>query len=355
MEILLNPGPVNLSERVRKALLKPDLCHREAEFSQLQNRIREKLLRIYDLPATGWAAVVLTGSGTSAMEAMVTSLVPQQGKLLILENGVYGERLTRIAEIYGINHVSLRHEWGEEIKIGKGWAQFKDITHLALVHHETTSGRLNDIRPIAEYCAANNISLLLDAVSSFGAEEIDFANWPIAGCAATANKCLHGVPGTSFVIVRREALLEGKVSQRSLYLDLPTYLTHQERGGTPFTQSVQTFYALDEALDEHAEAGSWQARRACFRGRMETVRNGLLNLGVKPLLEEGGSSCVLNAFHLPDGIDYQTLHDGLKARGFIIYAGQGEFAKTLFRISVMGALTDGDIERLLAAVEEILS
>ncbi|MFQ5661258.1 MAG: 2-aminoethylphosphonate aminotransferase [Gammaproteobacteria bacterium] len=355
MEILLNPGPVNLSERVRKALLKPDLCHREAEFTALQNGIRKKLLQVYGLSEEEWAVVLLTGSGTSAMEAMLISLVPEDGKVLILENGVYGERLRRIADIHHIDHLSQHHQWLEVIDITELESNLSaGITHVAIVHHETTSGRLNDLASIAGVCQSKNIPLLVDAVSSFGAEEIRFSDWNMAACAATANKCLHGVPGTSFVMVRRDAMGYPHSRQRSLYLDLDTYLKQQDAGGTPFTQSVQDFYALDEALSEHSDAGGWRQRRSHYREKMKIIREGLQALGIKPLLRDTQVSSVLNAFHLPEGTDYKTLHDGLKQRGFVIYAGQGELARTIFRVSVMGAITVNDIERFLTAIKETL-
>ena len=355
MTILLNPGPVNLSERVRQALLQPDLCHREIEFSRLQDAIRAKLLEVYGLDPATWAAVLLTGSGTAALEAMVCSMMPAAARILILENGVYGERLRQIAGIHNISYQTLHHPWTGAIdSAALERVLAHDISHVAVVHHETTTGRLNDIDAIAGICRKRNLPMLLDGVSSFGAEQIRFEDWNIAACAATANKCLHGVPGVSFVILKR-ALLPANTSQRSLYLDLPAYLQQQDSGGTPFTQSVQGFYALNEALNEHREEGGWQARRAIYRERMALVATGLLQLGIKPLLPEGSSSCVLNAFHIPDGQNYQTVHDRLKEQGFIIYAGQGDFARSIFRISLMGAIARADIERLLAAFATLLS
>lgn len=355
MQILLNPGPVNLSERVRRALLKPDICHREIEFSQLQRDIRGKLLKVYDLDPDEWAAVLLTGSGTAALEALLTSMVPAGNKVLIVENGVYGERLTRIADIHHIDHHTLHHEWKEGINIKDlNSALTADISHVAVVHHETTTGRLNDIDAVARICHERGIPLLLDGVSSFGGEEIRFDDWNIAACAGTANKCLHGIPGVAFVVLKR-SLLPGDGSRHTLYLDLRSYLELQDGGGTPFTQTVQGLYALDEALSEHRDEGGWRERRACYRKRMETVCGALMNLGIKPLLPDGSSSCVLHAFLIPQCIDYQSLHDRLKERGFVIYAGQGDFARHIFRISLMGAITEEDIARLTTTFTEILT
>jgi 2-aminoethylphosphonate-pyruvate transaminase len=358
MPILLNPGPVNLSKRVRHALLQPDLCHREPEFAQLQNSIRQHLLKIYDLPDEQWAAVLLTGSGTAAMEAMLTSLVPDDGTVLIIENGVYGERLTAIAKIYGIKHIALHHDWGEKIdndRLAITLRSRQDITHVAVVHHETTTGLLNDLADIAGVCSDYDIPLLVDGVSSFGAEKLKFDDWSIAACAATANKCLHGVPGTSFVIVWRDALKSGNlITPRTLYLDLSIYLKNQDSNGTPFTQSVQTFYALAEALLELEEEGGWRSRQQTYWRRMALVREGLETLGIKAMLAINECSCVLNAFYLPAGISYEILHDLLKEAGFVIYAGQGGLAKSIFRVSCMGAITDEDMQRFVKVMGEIV-
>ncbi|MCO6440605.1 MAG: 2-aminoethylphosphonate aminotransferase [Nitrococcus mobilis] len=344
---LLNPGPVTLSERVRQALLREDLCHREPEFAELQQRIRAALLAVYDLDPAEWAAILLTGSGTAAVEAMLSSLVPTNGRLTVVANGAYGERMARIAETYGIDTARATHAWTEAIDVSRLDAH---ATQIAVVQHETTTGRLNDLAAVA--AATRDARLLLDAVSSFGAEAIDFEGCRIDALAGTANKCLHGVPGTSFVIARRGVL--ERAAARTVYLNLVTYLAAQDAGSTPFTQSVQTFYALDAALAELAGGGGWQRRRERYRRLMHRVRGGLVALGIKPLLPDGESSCVLSAFRLPKGLDYAALHDHLKRAGYVIYAGQGEFAQSIFRIAVMGALDDADIERLLRAIRSIV-
>lgn len=354
--ILLNPGPVVLSERVRAALTRPDLCHREPEFAQLQTALRERLLALYDLDPKEWAAVLMTGSGTAAMEAMVSSLVPPNGHLLVVENGVYGERLSEIAQIHGIATTALTQEWGEAVDLAclRGMlVENPAISHLALVHHETTTGRLNDVTGVAELCSRFGVHLLLDAVSSFGAEALPLtgvAADPVIAVAATANKCLHGIPGAAFVLVRRDHLPDVDTPRRTLYLDLARYCAAQDREGTPFTQSVPAFYALDEALDELIEAGGIVARQARYRALAEQVRTGLARLDITPLLPAAESSVVLVAYHLPKGIDYNTLHDHLKRAGFVIYAGQGGLSATIFRISTMGEIDADDIDRLLVAM-----
>ncbi len=355
--ILLNPGPVTLSARVREAMLGPDLCHREPEFAELQAEIRDRLLGVYGLDNTDWASILLTGSGTAAIEAMLTSVVPRNGYVLVIENGAYGERMSKILHRYGIPHTRVEHPWLAALdmsRIEKHLTDDSRITHVAVVHHETTSGRLNELAPLAACCRRFGVEILLDAVSSFGAEEIDFATFPIAASAATANKCLHGVPGTCFVVASRDALARAKNPVRTVYLDLQSYLEQQDRDGTPFTQSVQTFYALAAALRELDDQGGWRARRESYRGRINAIRNHLHTLGVIPLLPDGLSSCVLHAFYLPTGLSYPALHDALKTRGFVIYAGQSTLAQQIFRISMMGDLTEQDSERLRAALSAVV-
>lgn len=356
--LLLNPGPVSLSERVRQALLGPDLCHREEEFSVLQSAIRAALLAVYALDEAKWAAVLLTGSGTAAVEAMLLSAVPRDGRVLVIENGVYGERMSSMAARGGIPSAQCSAAWDADFSleaVAAALDAFPDTTHIAVVHHETTTGRLNRLQALAALCTSRGVELLMDAVSSFGAEDIDFATWPIAACAATANKCLHGVPGVSFVVVNRERFARSGNPARTVYLDLATYLAQQEQGGTPFTQSVQVFYALQEALAEFAEAGGQAARQRLYRSRMARVRGVLSTLGVAGLLPAEVSSCVLQSFRLPAGHDYPTLHDGLKAAGFVIYAGQGRLSGDIFRISLMGELTEADLTRLEAALRALLA
>ncbi|KVO77469.1 2-aminoethylphosphonate aminotransferase [Burkholderia ubonensis] len=345
--LLLNPGPVTLTERVRRSLLQPDLCHRESEFFDLQDEARARLVAAYGLDPAEWAAVLMTGSGTAAVESMIAALVPQGGKLLVIENGVYGERIAQIATQYAIAHEVLKHEWMQAPDLAQIAARLDagGFSHVAVIHHETTTGRLNDLGAIADVCRARGVRLLVDGVSSFGAEAIDFAGGDIDAVAATANKCLHGVPGAAFVIARRSALAQA--ASRTYYLDLGRLAKLQDQRNTPFTPSVHAYYALVEALREFDEAGGWRARHARYKALADQAQAGLAARGMPLVLPEGASSVVLRAYRLPQGVTYEQLHDGLKARGFVIYAGQGGLSKELFRISTMGAIEAADVERLL--------
>ena len=355
--LLLNPGPVTLSERVRRSLLQPDLCHRESEFFDLQDEARTRLLAVYRLNPAEWTAVLMTGSGTAAVESMMASMVPEGGRVLVVENGVYGERIAQMCAQYRISHERIIGSWMEapdvaaitaRLDAASGEALF---THLSVVHHETTTGRLNDLRPLADLCRSRELGLLLDGVSSFGAEELDFAHGGLSAVAATANKCLHGVPGVSFVIVRRDAL--ARATSRTYYLDLGRLARLQDQRNTPFTPAVHAYYALVEALREFAEEGGRPARYRHYKALAEQVREGLAALGIPTVIPPQESSVVLHSYRLPPELTYSQLHDQLKSGGFVIYAGQGDLSKTLFRISTMGNLTKGDIDRLLTCFAKL--
>jgi len=348
--ILMNPGPVTLSERVRRSLLQPDLCHRESEYFDLQDEARVRLLGVYGLDASEWTVALMTGSGTAAVDSMMASLPPADARVLVVENGVYGERMTQMCAQYRIDHEALPGQWlqAPDLALIEARLAGGGFTHLAVVHHETTTGRLNDLGALMQLCGRHGVKVLLDAVSSFGAEAIGFDDPALAAVAATANKCLHGVPGISFVLVRRSAL--STALSRTYYLDLTRLAQAQERRNTPFTPAVHVCYALVEALREFEQMGGRLARFERYARLSRQVLDGLAALGIEPLLPPAQSSVVLRAYRLPPGLSYPVLHDALKAAGFAIYAGQGDLSKTLFRISTMGEVGGADIERFLACV-----
>jgi 2-aminoethylphosphonate-pyruvate transaminase len=315
-------------------------------------------LATHELNPNEWAAVLMTASGTAAVESMLAALVPDEGRVLVVENGVYGERMAQMCARYHIAHDRLIGPWStgpslDAIAARLDAAHGKDaFTHLALVHHETTTGRLNDLRSLAALCAPRTVRLLVDGVSSFGAEEIDFGDPAMSAVAATANKCLHGVPGASFVIVRRENL--ARAACRTYYLDLSRLAELQDKRNTPFTPAVHVYYALVEALREYADQGGRPARYARYAALAEQVRSGLARFGVAPLMPPEESSVVLRAYRLPAGLAYTTLHDALKSGGFVIYAGQGNLSEAIFRISTMGNLTPTDIDRLIRCFGDVI-
>jgi 2-aminoethylphosphonate-pyruvate transaminase len=293
--ILLNPGPVTLSERVRRSLLNPDLCHREPEFFDLQDEIRRGLLAVYGLKESEWIAVLMTGSGTAAVESMLASVPHAGARVLVLDNGVYGERMTQMCAQYGIAHETIKGPWQDAPDLGQIGARLAPggFTHLAVVHHETTTGRLTDINELGRLCAAQGVQMLLDGVSSFGAEAIDFTA-PLAAVAATANKCLHGVPGVSFVIARRTALRDAV--SRTYYLDLGRLARLQDQRNTPFTPAVHVYYGLQEALREYQEQGGRSRAPSTLRSARRTGAFGSCAIGhcgaARGLGLLGGPACL---------------------------------------------------------------
>ncbi len=353
--ILLNPGPVNVSPRVQQALLRGDLCHREAEFSDLLAAIRTKLLSAF--APQDYTSVIIGGSGTSAVEAMVSSALPQGKKLLVINNGVYGERMLHMATAHRIPSVELRYDWTEPPDLGQIEAQLEadpSIGGVALVHHETTTGLLNPVSAIGALTRRMGRVFLLDAVSALAGEDLDLVRDQVDICACTANKCVQGLPGVAFVLVRT-ALMRAMQDHpaSSLSLHLPVHWQAQERNSVAFTPPVQACYALDAALDELLEE-SVAARVERYHAAAQLLRTGFSRLGLRFLLPPKLRVNSLTALFLPAGMDYHDLHDRLKQRGFVIYEGQGRLQTGIFRVANMGHLSLDDFRRFLDSLEEVL-
>lgn len=354
--ILLNPGPVNVSARVREALNGPDLCHREPEFSDLQDTIRSRLLDAFHTGGD-YTSVLLTGSGTAMVEAMIASGVPDGGRLLVLQNGVYGERIARIAHIHGIHCdvVACSPIDRPDLEVVDTRLRAERYSALAVVHHETTTGLLNELAQIAEMCRHRHVRLLVDAVSALGGEAFDFAAWKPDAVACTANKCVQGLPGLSFALVRREFMSAmDAFPERTLYLHLPRHFAEQEKHSTPFTPAVQIGYALRAALDELCEE-TVDTRITRYGRASAIVRRGLTGLGLELLLPAHLRSTTMTSVKLPLGVTYASLHDALKRSGFVIYAGQGALAPTIFRVATMGDVAEADYRRFVATLGAVVS
>ena len=343
--VLLNPGPACTSPRVRQALLRGDLCHREPEFAELQIGLQRKLRRALELPEEYEVALV-TGSGTAAMEMAIGSAVRPGRALAVINNGVYGERAAAMARAHGIEVAEVRAPWTAPPpldELQRLLAARNDIDAVVAVHHETTTGLLNPAARIGELAQRAGVPFILDAISSMGGDPLDVRGWHVDFCAGTANKGYHGLPGISFVYVSpagRERVAQ--VPPRSLYLHLGSYLAPRSSGApaVPFTPAVQICYALDEALDELAERGGVPARVEDYAARAALVRRGLARLGLIELLgPETSRSNAITAVRLPAGLGYGELHDRLKEQGYIIYAGQGGLSAQIFRVATMGELS----------------
>ena len=356
--LLLNPGPVVLSDRVRAALAAGDACHREPEFAAVTIEVLERLRDVYPHGGRRHAAVLLAGSGTCAVEAMLATLAPRDGITLVVNNGVYGDRMAAMLRAHGKPVSELSFPWLEAIDLEAVEARLREdpaISYVAAVHHETTTGRLNDIAGLGRLCRRYDRPLLLDAVSSFGAESVDVDAWNVAAVAGTANKCLHGAPGPCFVLSRTDLLQADNREVASVYLDLRRYFGPQRDSGySPFTPAVNSVYALREALVELDEAGGWKSRQALYHDRSERVTACLRDAGVNTLLPVESYSCVLRSYRLPQAMSYQSLHDQLREQDIVIYGGQGDLGGDIFRVACMGEISDEDMSRLLRTLEDCL-
>ncbi|MDG2308368.1 MAG: alanine--glyoxylate aminotransferase family protein [Candidatus Binatia bacterium] len=355
--ILLNPGPVNVSPRVTQAMSRGDLCHREPEFSDLLEAVRSKLIRAF-APKGDWVAVPLTGSGTLALEAAVSSSVAVGRKMLVVVNGVYGARIREMAETHGVETVVLESAWTERpdpAAVAEALRADSAIEVVAVVHHETTTGLRNPIEEMGRVVRDAGRVFLVDSISGLAGDPIDVDAWGVDICVGVANKCIQGVPGIGFVLARRPELLRmDTIPQRTVYLHLPRHYAAHEKRTVPFTAAVQALYALDEALDELLEetvAGRIERYEAAAR----QLRAGFTGLGLEILLPEEWRSNSITTLGLPPGVTYAALHRSLKNDGFVIYEGQGHLGATAFRVANMGALTRDDFARFLTALERAVA
>ena len=350
--VLLTPGPVTTSPRVRQAMARHDIGHRDGAFCELFERVRAGLKRVAD--ASGHDAVVLPGGGTGATEAALRSLVARP--LLVVSNGFFGERIAEIARIVGLPVRHLRYDWGTPVDladIARELDADPSIGFCALVHHETSVGRLNPLSEIAALLKGRGVDLVVDVISSLGAEMFSADALDAAVVVGSANKCLHGVPGVSFVLVRRDVWAKAPASCGSMYLDLKRYLAAaEETRQTPFTPAVPALVALDEAIRELESEGGVAARHARYAALNTRISAGLEALGFHSLLPESGASTSLALVRLPEGVAFAALYETLRHRGFVVYGTKGALADVAMIVGNMGALSDAMVDRFLAAVAD---
>lgn len=350
--VLLTPGPANTTETVRRALVMPDVGHREPECFTMMRRCRERLVRLAGVGAD-WTAVLVTGSGTTAVEAALCAAVPAGRSVLVVANGVYGERMAAMARAHGIPAEVLSGDIMTPVAPGdvdRALLAHPEVSHVALVHHETTTGLLNPLPAVARVAAARGRQVVVDAVSSLFGERLDLAQPGLEFVVASANKCLQGIPGVAFVLGRRSAFetLRDR-APRSVALDLSRHFLSQEADNTPFTPPVQVLHAMEQALIE-LETESVGRRIARYAENARVLREGMARLGFEVLVPEAARSHILTTFRLLPGLTYERLHDAMKQRGYVIYAGQGDLGSYAFRVANIGTLTPADMEAAVDAV-----
>jgi len=351
MWILLNPGPANTTQTVKQALVMDDLCHREPECFEMMRRCRERLVALAGA-GPDFTAVLFAGSGTAAVEAAIASAVPAGKALLVVDNGVYGDRIGRIARAHGIPSHAVKSDIFTPVDPGAVARELRahpEISHVAVVHHETTTGLLNPVADVARVAHELGRRVIVDAMSSLFGERLDVTQDGIDFVAASANKCLQGMPGVSFVVARRTAVEALKnMPPRSVYLDVHGHYASQEQDNTPFTPAVQILHAMEQALVE-LDAETVKRRIERYAESARVLREGLGRLGLEILVAEPARSNTLTTFRLPAGVGYDALHDAMKRRGYIIYAGQGPLKTYAFRVANMGTLTPEDMRAVVAA------
>lgn len=358
-KILLNPGPATTTDSVKAALLVPDICPREREFVQVLQQVRTELVRIAGGTPETHTCVLLAGSGTAAMDAVLNSVVPPEGGVAIINNGAYGQRFLAIARTYHLPYYEISCPWGEWPDLNRLRQILKEqqnISHLAVVHHETSTGLLNQLPEIAALAREHQVSLIVDAISSLGGVPLDVQAESIDYLLSTSNKCLQGMAGLAWVICRREALERSrKIPSRSYYLNLYQQYQHFEANGQmQFTPPVQVVYALAQAIREFWQEGA-AARFQRYRHNWQTLMAGLQDLGFQTLLPPERQSPLLTTVLEPSDPQYSfnRLHDALYARGFTIYPGKMQENAT-FRLATIGALDADDIRAFLTAFREVL-
>ena len=359
-KLLFTPGPLTTSRAVKAAML-VDVGSRDDEFIAVVREIRTQLLEIGGVSqAAGYEAVLLQGSGTFGIESVLSSAVPPSGKLLLLVNGAYGERMVQIANRHRLTVDVLR--WPEDqvtdpAAVQRRLAENAGITHLAVVHCETTTGIVNPVEEIAKLVRAAGATFIVDAMSSFGGIPLSVSAAEIDFLVSSANKCIEGVPGFTFVLARKKALASCEGNARTVSLDLFEQWRGLETNGQfRFTPPTHALLAFAQALSELKAEGGVPGRAKRYRANHAALLAGMKRLGFRAYLAPEHQSWIITAFHYPDhpAFRFEEFYRQLAARGMVIYPGKlGKVA--CFRIGNIGRLTPTDIQDLLHAVEDVLS
>jgi len=358
-KLLFTPGPLTTSLSVKQAMLH-DAGSWHFEFNELVAGMRARLLRLAGVSQeSGWVTVLLQGSGTFGVEAVFQTCVPPNGKVAVLANGAYGERMVQMLQHAKIAHCVLRADEDTPLAAADLDGLLKrepEVTHVAVVHCETTTGILNPIEALGAVAKQHGRCFVVDAMSSFGAIPIDFERTGIDYLISSANKCVEGVPGFSFVICRRAVLAACEGYARSLSLDLLGQLKAFEKNGQfRYTPPTHALLAFDQALNEFESEGGVAARGARYRRNHETLIAGMADLGFEPYLDPGVQSPIITAFLSPADphFAFDRFYRKLSERGFIIYPGKLTRVDT-FRIGNIGRLFPEDMGQLVQAIGAVL-
>lgn len=356
--LLLTPGPLTTTDSVKRVMMS-DWCTWDKDYNEgIVQVIRRQLVEIATGRPDDYTAVLMQGSGTFCVEAAIGTVVRPSDHLLVCANGAYGRRMGQMAEYYGLNSHVLTFDETEAVdpaSIAAYLAAHAEVTHVSVVHCETTTGVLNPLSDIAKVVKGAGRTLIVDAMSSFGGIPVDLAALGIDILISSANKCIQGVPGFGFVIARRSLLEQCEGVARSLSLDLYDQWRTMEAGHGKwrFTSPTHVVRAFMQAMTELQEEGGVPARYARYCENHRTLVDGMRRLGYKTLLPDEVQSPVITSFYYPaSDFDFNGFYQQLKQRGFVIYPGKISQADT-FRIGNIGDVHKADIERLIEAIAEI--
>lgn len=356
---LFTPGPLNTSEGVKQAMLR-DLGSRDREFLEIVRGIRRSLLALGGDTSGDYECVLMQGSGTFAIESVVSSAIPRDGRLLVLVNGAYGRRIVQMARVHGIAVETIEIPEDRKFEAGavaQHLSAAPGITHVALVHCETTTGILNPVAEIGAAVRDSGAVYIVDAMSSFGAVPVDLAQCGIDYLISSANKCIEGVPGFGFVLARRDVLERTRGQARTLSLDLHAqWMVLESDGQFRFTPPTHVLLAFAHALRELDEEGGVAAREARYRTNQETLRRGMERLGFAAYLRAEDQSPLITTYRYPNdpAFRFEEFYTKLSERGCVIYPGKLT-SEPCFRIGTIGKLFPADIECLLSATVEVLA
>lgn len=350
---LLTPGPLTTTAAVKEEML-VDRCTWDQDYKQLTQAIRGQLLELAHVAAERYTAVLMQGSGTFGVEAVLSTVIGKEDKCLIIVNGAYSERMVQIARYHALQYVVRRESCkavASAASVDAMLAADPAITHVAMVHCETTTGILNNIEEIAAVCRARGKHFIVDAMSSFGAVDIDVAGWGITFLISSANKCIQGVPGFSFVIAETAVLAGCKGQARSLSLDLYEQWREMDKDGKwRFTSPTHVVAAFGRALRELQAEGGIAARGNRYAKNNRLLRENMAQMGFHAYIPEALQSPIITTFLFPEAsFDFGALYRYLKARGYVIYPGKLTDADT-FRIGNIGEIYKEDIEKLSALI-----
>ena len=353
--LLLTPGPLSTTQSVKQKMLR-DWCTWDNDYNQIVQQIRSQLVRLAT-SQSGYTATLMQGSGTFSVESTIGSVIPENGKLVVLVNGEYGRRIVQIANKLGINTIDI--DSGELAPpdpqaLSKLLLQDEQITHIAMVHCETTTGMLNPLTEIGEIAHKHNKVFIVDAMSSFGGTAIDMAELHIDFLISSANKCIQGVPGFGFVLAKHSSMNAIANRSRSVSLDLYDQWRCMEdnQGKWRFTSPTHVVRAFAEALKELEAEGGVGARQQRYYENQRTLVTGMQRLGFECLLDAKLQSSIITSFYSPSHADYnfKRLYDLLKLKGFVIYPGKVSKADC-FRIGTIGDVWPSDLDKFIEAIK----